>query len=189
MSSNHTNFSINEINDNHMICIASNYNSANPKATETFAIEEAFSFWFENSAKRHSNWNMTNTHVSQATSTASPKDVVTAGYFVCDHQGLPKKIKLVKDAGNQKAKRVQTKLIKDGCKSKITKKTLRNSNIVIDYLWQHPTHQPEKVQDMVCSRLPAEAIKMLLCINPQCLEELEAGLGVSSFLVSAHQLP
>ncbi|OAD81260.1 hypothetical protein PHYBLDRAFT_161879 [Phycomyces blakesleeanus NRRL 1555(-)] len=156
MSSNRTNFSINEINDDHMIRIAPNYESGNPKATETFAYREAFSFWFENLAKRHSDWNMTNTHASQATRTVSPKDVVTTVYFVCGHQGLPKKVKLVEDTGNQKAKRVQTRSIKNGCKAKITKKTLQNGNVVVDYLWQHATHQPEKVQDMVHSKLPAK---------------------------------
>ncbi|OAD72706.1 hypothetical protein PHYBLDRAFT_73109 [Phycomyces blakesleeanus NRRL 1555(-)] len=171
MSSNRTNFSINEINDDHMIRIAPNYKSSNPKETETFANEEVFSFYFKNLAKRHSTWNITNTHISWATSTASPKDVVKTVYFVCNHQGLPKKVKLVEDAGNQKAKRVQTESIKDGCKAKITKMTLQNGNVVVDYLWQHATHQPEKVQDMVCSRLPAE---------------LEVGLGVSSFLTSLH---
>ncbi|OAD66941.1 hypothetical protein PHYBLDRAFT_151878 [Phycomyces blakesleeanus NRRL 1555(-)] len=176
MSSNRTNFSINKINDDHIIRI------------------------FENSAKRHLNWNMTNTHISQATSTASPKDVVATMYFVCDHQGLPKKVKVVEGTGNQKAKMVQTKLIKDGCKAKIIKKTLQNGNVVVGYLWQHATHQPEKVQNIVYSRLPVElkqwilshvdnnmhwkAIKMLLCIDHQRLEELEAGLGISSFLMS-----
>ncbi|OAD65510.1 hypothetical protein PHYBLDRAFT_153410 [Phycomyces blakesleeanus NRRL 1555(-)] len=176
MSSNCTNFSINEINDDHMIHIAPNYKSANPTATETSANEEAFSFWFENSAKRHSNWNMTSTHVFQATSTASPKDVVTAVYL--------------------------SVTTKDDCKAKITKKILQNGNVVVDYLWQHVTHQPEKVQDMVRSRLPAEvkqwivfhvdnnmdwkAIKMLFRIDSKCLEELEAGLGISSFPMSLH---
>ncbi|OAD81225.1 hypothetical protein PHYBLDRAFT_161848 [Phycomyces blakesleeanus NRRL 1555(-)] len=129
--SNRTKFSINEINDDHMIHIAPNYESGNPKATETFAYGEAFSFWFENLAKRHSNWNMTNTHASQATRTVSPKDVVTTVYFVCDHQGLPKKVKLVEDTGNQKAKRVQTRSIKNSCKAKITKKTLQNASLGI----------------------------------------------------------
>ncbi|OAD66222.1 hypothetical protein PHYBLDRAFT_152795 [Phycomyces blakesleeanus NRRL 1555(-)] len=155
---------------------------ANPKVTETFADKEKLTVWFENSAKRHSNWNVTNTHFSQATNTISPKDVASTVYFVCDYQGFLKKAKVQETAGKLKAKRVHTESIKDGCKAKIIKKTLHDGSVQVDYLWQHATHQPEKVQEMVQSRLPSEvkqwivshvdnnmdwkAIKTLLQINP-----------------------
>ncbi|OAD66983.1 hypothetical protein PHYBLDRAFT_151921 [Phycomyces blakesleeanus NRRL 1555(-)] len=153
-NSNYTQLSINDINDDHMIQIAPDYEMANPKVTETFADEGKFTVWFENLAKRHSNWNVTNTHFSQATSTASLRDVVLTVYFVCDHQEFLKKAK-------------------NGCKAKITKKTLRDESVQVDYLWQHATHQPEN-----------KAIKTLLRINPQRLDELKAGIDIASFPMS-----
>ncbi|OAD69167.1 hypothetical protein PHYBLDRAFT_172422 [Phycomyces blakesleeanus NRRL 1555(-)] len=131
-NSNHTRLSINDINDDHMIQIAPDYKMANPKVTKTFADEKKFTVWFENSAKRNSNWNVTNTHFSQATGTASPRDVVSAVYFVCDHQGFLKKTKVQEMAGKPKAKRVRTESIKDGCKAKITKKTLHDGSVQLE---------------------------------------------------------
>ncbi|OAD68396.1 hypothetical protein PHYBLDRAFT_68949 [Phycomyces blakesleeanus NRRL 1555(-)] len=184
-----------------MIRIAPEYEHENPKVSETFENEAAFAQWFETAAMRHANWNFINTHVSKASySTSNPEDVLQTLYLACDHHGLPRKHKK-KAEDKLKTKRVWTKSIKDGCKAKIIKKTFRDGQVSIECLWQHDTHQPEKVQDMVRSRLPAEvkqwivshvdnnmdwkAIKTLLRIDPRRLEEvLEAGLAISSFPMS-----
>ncbi|OAD81218.1 hypothetical protein PHYBLDRAFT_138767 [Phycomyces blakesleeanus NRRL 1555(-)] len=137
MSFNNTNFSIKNIDNEHMICIAPEYEYNNPKVLEIFQKEAAFAIWFENDKIRYVNQNFIKTHVFKAAySTSIPKDVLQTLYLACNYRGLPRKHN--KKADNKpKTKRVCMESIKNGHK-------------------QHNTHQPEKVQNMICSRLPAE---------------------------------
>ncbi|OAD73603.1 hypothetical protein PHYBLDRAFT_145079 [Phycomyces blakesleeanus NRRL 1555(-)] len=169
-----TNFTINEIDDYHMLRNDPDYEIVNPKIIEIFINEDAFTLWYETSAKRHSHWNISNTSISKATySTASPSDVVKTIYFVCKHAGMPRKAKPEENCGlERKPKRIRKESIKDGCKAKITKKTLRNGRVAVEYMWHHATHQPEKNLAMGsgCGREAAEVARNDL----RCLEMQES---------------
>ncbi|OAD68711.1 hypothetical protein PHYBLDRAFT_150303 [Phycomyces blakesleeanus NRRL 1555(-)] len=114
--------------------------------------------------------------------------------YLYDHAGKSQVKKTFQPA--QKCIRT-TKFIKIGCPASIYKHNITDDTVCIKYNWQHPNHDPFKIEEISLSRLPDElkqwveglvsqnmdwkSIKNMLGMSEDRLLELEQADNRSSF--------
>ncbi|OAD74092.1 hypothetical protein PHYBLDRAFT_144550 [Phycomyces blakesleeanus NRRL 1555(-)] len=82
----------------------------------------------------------------------NPLKVKTVVYL-CDHAGKTQ----VKETSQPAQKHIRTtKSIKIDCSASIYKHTMTDGTVCIKYSWQHPNHDPFKIEEISLSRLSNE---------------------------------
>ncbi|OAD72004.1 hypothetical protein PHYBLDRAFT_146983 [Phycomyces blakesleeanus NRRL 1555(-)] len=167
--------------------IAANYNNCiipdYIEAVDSFDLssEDEFTNWLNDIAKKHDNWVYHRSYSHE-------KNMVFVG------KPLENPLKPA-----QKCVRT-TKSIKIGCPASIYKHTMTDDTVCIKYNWQHPNHDPFKIEEISSSRLPDElkqwveglvsknmdwkSIKNMFRMSEDRLLELEQA-GNSSFFPSS----
>ncbi|OAD70583.1 hypothetical protein PHYBLDRAFT_69582 [Phycomyces blakesleeanus NRRL 1555(-)] len=161
--------------------------------------ENEFTNWLNDIAKKHANWVYYRSYrheknmVFVGKSLENPLKVKTVVYL-CYHAGKPQ----VKKTSQSAQKHVRTtKSIKIGYPASIYKHIMTDGTVCIKYNWQHPNHDPFKIEEISSSKLPDElkqwveglvsqnmdwkSIKNMLRMSEDRLLELEQAGDRSSF--------
>lgn len=194
--------------------IAPNYPENEPLVSLNFESEEAYDEWFTNIASRHAHWNKSKSSLHNLNAKAVegiPKEALTKCeltketlYIICDHarKRATRKVDPTTEATSSSSentppkKRRKTRAsIKVNCPAKITKISLINGKVRVEYHWKHHNHNPLDTKEVISSRLPKvfknwideqlqskkdwKAIKATLRLSEKSLENYEMSEAVS----------
>lgn len=153
--------------------IAPNYPENEPLVSLNFESEEAYDEWFTNVASRHAHWNKSKSSLHNLNAKAVegiPKEALTKCeltketlYIICDHarKRAIRKVDPTTEATSSSSentppkKRRKTRAsIKVNCPAKITKISLINGKVRVEYHWKHHNHNPLDTKEVISSRLP-----------------------------------
>lgn len=187
--------------------VAPKYPESEPLVSLEFESEDAYQEWFTIVASRHAQWNKSKLSIhnlNAKTVEGIPKEALTKCemtketlYIICDHarSRATRKLNTTTEATTgssedtpPKKRRKTRASIKVNCPAKITKISLINGKVKVEYHWKHHNHNPLDTKEVISSRLPKvfknwideqiqsdkdwKAIKATLRLSEKCLENV-----------------